>query len=321
MKVYWSDREGNSPPEDAIFSWRYFLPRLETPKMSGVSRVRELPAPTRPIRVASRRFLPEKNEWISAIEKAVGAIGRKELEKVVLARCCILECEEAPDPFAVISALKAKGQNTTLFCFAGEEMAFLGSTPEILFRRQKDQLQSEALAGTIKRGQSASEDDRLGRELLESAKDLREFTPVETFLKEALSPLCKETLSFSPLHVRKAGNVQHLCSRLSATLRGGISDADILSRIHPTPALCGAPQEAAFDWIRQIEPFSRGLYGGAVGWSTRDASEWAVAIRCCMIRGKTVHLYTGTGIVEGSDPAEEWEELDLKMKLYDGIFV
>ncbi|HLI93964.1 MAG TPA: chorismate-binding protein, partial [Puia sp.] len=65
----------------------------------------------------------------------------------------------------------------------------------------------------------------------------------------------------------------------------------------------------------------RGLYGGAIGWSTQDASEWVVGIRSCFIQGKTATLFSGTGIVQGSDPISEWDELDQKLKLYDGIFV
>jgi menaquinone-specific isochorismate synthase len=288
--------------------------------MRAVARVEQLPMPARSIRIKSRRFLPEKCEWVASVEKAVAAIGRKELEKVVLARCCVLECEKPPDPFAIVSALKPRARNATLFCFASENFSFLGATPELLFTREKNRLVSEAVAGTRMRGKSLSEDESLEEDLLGSAKDLREFSPVRSFLQEALSPLCASPISFSPLHVRKTQNVQHLCSRLTGLLKDGVSDAEILRRIHPTPALCGTPTLEAFQWIQKLEPFQRGLYGGAIGWTSKEASEWAVAIRCCLIEGTTIRLYTGTGIVEGSNPEEEWEELDLKMKLYEGIF-
>jgi menaquinone-specific isochorismate synthase len=320
-RVFWRGREGKGPPPHAIFSWRPFASGAVIPALGAVIRVDELPSPTKPIRVLKRHFLPEKKEWVTAVEKALGAIRNQELEKVVLARCCVLECSEPPDPFAITSSLQSMVQNATLYCFADDEMGFLGATPERLFVRSGHSLESEAVAGTRKRGNTPAEDAAWEEELLRSAKDLREFTPVQTFLREALSPLCIAPLSFSPLQVRKTANVQHLYTSLSGTLKQGVSDSHILDQIHPTPALCGAPLKSAFRWIGSLEPFARGLYGGAVGWSTPESAEWAVAIRCCLVRGRIIHLYSGTGIVAGSDPEAEWDELNLKLKLYEGIFV
>lgn len=321
MKVFWRSRDGKNPPKDALFSWRPFFPEAKTPLMNPLIRLEELPPPAKPVRVLKRHFFPEKKEWITAVDRAIEAIHNQQIEKIVLARRCILECEEAPDPFAITSALQSRAQNATLFCFSNEELSFLGATPERLFIRKGNQLESEAMAGTIRRGKTISEDAEWEKKLLMSEKDLREFTPVQNFLRTALSPLCCAPLSFSHLQVRKTQNVQHLYSHLSGTLKEEISDSEILERIHPTPALCGVPSQASFDWIRQLEPFQRGLYGGALGWSTKEASEWIVAIRCCLIQGRFVSLYTGTGIVKGSDPQTEWDELDLKMKLYEGIFL
>lgn len=105
-----------------------------------------------------------------------------------------------------------------------------------------------------------------------------------------------------------------------ALLKKGVTDREIIAHIHPTPALCGVPQQTAFQWIQTLEPFERGLYGGLIGWSTEKESEWTVAIRCCRLQGRFAFLYAGTGIVEGSDPEAEWEELNLKMGLYEEIF-
>ncbi len=264
-----------------------------------------------------RRFLPDRKQWIEAVERALA----RKLEKIVLARCQILELEEEPDPFALIAALKSKAQGAYLFCFSEGNTAFLGASPERLFFREGETFYSEAMAGTRPRGKTESEDAANSRELLNSAKDLRELSPVKNFLKTALTPLCQSAPSFSPIGIYKTQNVQHLYSQCKGKLRIGTSDQEILNRIHPTPALCGTPTDAAFDLIRELEPFERGLYGGALGWSTPESSEWAVGIRSCLVRGTLVYIYTGTGIVEGSDPVEEWEELNQKGKLYDGIFV
>lgn len=320
-KIYWRDPEGKSPPRGASFRCRPFFKEAPTPSFNCATRVENLPPPSKPIRLLHKNFLPAKSEWISSVVNTTDAIETQAFEKVVLARCCTLECETVPDPFAITAHLETKAKNATVFCFANEKMAFLGATPELLFSRKGNAIQSEALAGTRPRGKTAIEDLKNEHELLQNQKTRKEIVPVQKFLTQKLSPLCIEPPSFSPIYVRKTQNVQHLCSKTQGILRQNITDAKILDQIHPTPALCGAPTENAFNWIHEHEPFDRSLYGSAIGWSTPEESVWIVAIRCCLIKNTTVQLYTGVGIVQGSDPEEEWEELNAKMNLYQGIFL
>ncbi len=237
----------------------------------------------------------------------------------MLARICTLELEAAPDPFAMVAALKQKSEGAFVFCVQSEGEAFLGATPERLFRRTEQQIQSEAMAGTRPRGKTMNEDHSFGEELLSNGKLLREFLPVQNYLQKTLAPFCSAPLSFSPISIHKTQNVQHLYSSCTGELKQGTMDEEIVYRLHPTPALCGIPKEKAFSVIQELEPFERGLYGGTIGWTTEHASEWIVGIRSCRIKGKIATLFSGTGIVEGSQPEEEWEELNQKIKLYDGI--
>lgn len=316
LRVYWSDREGNGPPPHAKFQCRPFFPDAPIPFQESSERIEHLPSPIS-VKVLKRTFLPEKKQWIHAIENALS----KSMEKVVLARCQILELAESPDPFALTAALKKKAHGAYVFCYNAGDTSFFGASPERLFFRNGQTLYSEAMAGTRARGSSPIEDDHLGLELMKSAKDLRELTPVRTFLQTALDPICQGPLSFSPISLHKTQNVQHLYTCCTAELRANLSDHEILFRLHPTPALCGTPTSEAFDLIRKVEPFDRGLYGGALGWSTVEASEWIVGIRSCLLKGNRAFLYAGTGIVEGSDPEEEWAELNQKSRLYDEIFL
>ena len=310
MKVYWLDREGNPAPHNAEFRCLSFN-GLNPFRGLGV-QVDSLPEP-KAARVLKRTFLPEKREWVASVKTALA----KNLRKVVLARMEILELAEAPDPFALTAALKERASGAYLFCLAEGDTAFLGASPERLFSRSQNILHTEAVAGTVPRGKNPEEDAQLGEALLKSEKALREILPIQAFFQAALpSPL-----SFSPISLHKTQNVQHLYMRCSASLPKNLSDSEILSRLHPTPALCGTPTDKAFSLISELEPFERGLYGGALGWSTPTASEWIVGIRSCLIKGKRAYLYTGAGIVDGSDPEEEWEELNHKRRLYDGVFV
>jgi len=316
MKIYWSDRQGKAPPPNAEFFCRCFLPDAPAPFQGKAAWIDSLPRPSS-VKVLRRSYLPDREEWVKSVQRILA----RKIEKTVLARCQILDLAERPDPFSLAASLQSLAEGAYVFCVSDGEAAFLGATPERLFFREGNRLLSEAMAGTRLRGRNPQEDETLGRELLGSAKDLRELTPVQTFLKTALAPLCEEEVHFDPISLHKTQNVQHLYAPCTAKLQRGVSDQEILDRIHPTPALCGSPVQEAFDLIQELEPFERGLYGGALGWDAQDSSEWIVGIRSCFIRGKQAYLYTGTGIVEGSNPEEEWEELNHKGRLYDRIFL
>ena len=306
MRVYWEDPSGNTPPEDATFSFCPFLGK-EPISLNKVTRVTNLPSPRR-YQVQSHFFSPSKEKWIQMIEKTKN----EKIPKVVLARCCTLQCLDAPDPFAVLAKLKEKGKNSTLFCISDEKKAFLGASPEILFSRNKMEIELEAVAGT-----RLIHEDRT--EFLTSKKDLSEIEPVIEYLVESLSPFCTNPPQFTKIGLKETPNLLHLHAKGRAILKEA-SDQTVIANIHPTPALCGLPKARAMEWIKANEPFERGLYGGTLGWSLKDESNWIVAIRCCEIEGKTVKLYTGAGIVPLSDPGKEWEELNNKMALFEDIF-
>ncbi|MBM3183994.1 MAG: isochorismate synthase [Chlamydiae bacterium] len=314
MRVYWTDRGGKGAPIEARFSTVPF--DATHPKVVHAKFETTLPPP-KTIRVKKRTFLPDKDAWISIVKSAL----KTALPKVVLARSQILELEETPDPFALAASLKAQIENSYLICIQEGNRAFLSATPERLFRRYGNQIESEAMAGTRKRGNTMKEDEKLGSELLKSKKDLSEIEPVQDFLKTQLFPFCEKPPHFSPISLHRTKNVQHLYATCEGELQSGVDDRELLKALHPTPALCGTPKEKALDLIRTLEPFDRGLYGGAIGWQTADTSEWIVGIRSCLIEGNIAYLYAGCGIVQGSDPEEEWEELNHKTKLYERIFL
>jgi len=96
-------------------------------------------------------------------------------------------------------------------------------------------------------------------------------------------------------------------------LRPETTDADVLARLHPTPATAGEPVAAARQWLGENEPFDRGWYAGPVGWVGRDAAEFAVALRCGLAVQSNLILFAGAGIVPGSEPEAEAREIETKL--------
>jgi menaquinone-specific isochorismate synthase len=90
---------------------------------------------------------------------------------------------------------------------------------------------------------------------------------------------------------------------------------DIIQNLHPTSAVGGSPQKAACAQISNYESFVRGPYAGPIGWfDARGDGEFVVGIRSGLLREKSLRLYSGAGIVKGSEPDEEKRETDLKFE-------
>lgn len=296
MKVFW----GKDCPSEALFFCPGF--QREIP-----DRIYHLPPPTFP-KVLKRTFIPEKREWIEMVKKALEEIEKNEIQKVVLSRIVDLELFEKPDPFSLTAALKPYAEGATLFCFQDEKKAFLGASPERLFSREGLFLESEAMAGTRWTSQSFGE------------KEMREILPVQEHLSQVLTPLSSSPPTFSPIKIHKTSFVEHLQSTCKTEIFPHVTDEEIIAQLHPTPALSGFPQKKALSLIQKMEPMQREFYGSALGWSTKTKAEYRVAIRCCTLRDNRARLQSGVGIVAGSDPELEWEELNQKLKLYEGIF-
>ena len=165
-----------------------------------------------------------------------------------------------------------------------------------------------------------ADDEGLRDELLHSAKDRVEHTYVSKGIREALEPLCEELEIEDSVADMKLARGRHLRSKIRGKLGDGVTDAGLLEAMHPTPAVGGYPRDRAREEIRVLEPFDRGWYAGPVGWIGAEASEFAVGLRSGLVRGQTLALFSGAGIVAGSVPEEEWAEIEQKIGDFTGMF-
>lgn len=264
---------------------------------------------------------PSEGNWISLVEKALSSMGKTSFNKVVLARETALKTPSPINPYSLLRSLKEKKLNTTLFLLQlMPSSAFLGATPEKLYTRHSAHLTTEALAGTLPRGKTEEEDKQWQLLLESSLKERREVIAVEDYLIKHLKSYSSTVTSDPSYSTYKTPTVQHLYKKLSCTLSHLAKDKDLISYMHPTPAVGGLPKDKALAFLQEQEPFDRGWYAGPIGWMTYQAADFAVAIRSALITSRTTYLYAGTGIVEGSDPHKEWQELENKIAQYKDIF-
>jgi len=265
----------------------------------------------------------DEGDYPAAVRAALARIAAGEFQKIVLARRRTVRAPEALHPLKMLNRLRQRFPDCYAFSVAnGRGQSFIGATPERLVRVSRGGLETEALAGSAPRGATASEDALLGGALLRSEKDRREQRLVLDSIRGQLEPLGLK-LEFSPAPVlRKLANVQHLDTPVRATLPDGVRLLDVLARLHPTPAVGGAPRAAAVARIRELEKFPRGLYGGALGWlNARGGGEFFVGLRSAIVEGATARLFAGAGIVAGSSPEEELAETELKFRAMLGALM
>jgi menaquinone-specific isochorismate synthase len=176
-------------------------------------------------------------------------------------------------------------------------------------------LSTSVLAGSAPRGRTASEDAALAGQLLRSEKDRREHRLVLESIERRLAPLGLK-LAFEPQpQVLALANVQHLHTPVTAPWPSDARLLDVVSRLHPTPAVGGKPREAAVPCIRKLETCDRGLYAGALGWiDARGEGEFVVGIRSALVDGARARVFAGVGIVAGSDPGREQAETEWKFR-------
>lgn len=257
---------------------------------------------------------PARDVWLRMVERALADIRSGTLEKVVLARRVCFELEDAVDPITLIRRVREEAGRCYLYAGVHDiGFAFIGASPERLYSRTDRTLRSEALAGTRPRSADPASDDALGRALLNDPKDRREHRYVVDGICDALAPLSRSCRADAEPALLKLANVQHLLTRIEADLAPETDDAALLRALHPTPALGGKPPAVARKLIGELEPFDRGWYSGPIGWIGPRAAEFAVAIRCGLVAGSRFCLFSGAGIVAGSDPAAEWAEMESKL--------
>ncbi|MBO0791037.1 MAG: isochorismate synthase [Ktedonobacteraceae bacterium] len=269
-----------------------------------------------PGRLVARDIQPPE-EWQRTIAHAVEAIRGGAYEKVVLARSVEVTQPEAPFEIEeTLTRLRESYSGAYVFAFQRGGRYFVGATPERLIYARDGQLRTMALAGSYPRGATEEEDQRLGAELLSSAKNRQEHEFVVSLIRTALADLCSKVWVADAPHLLRLKNIQHLETPIFGELLPGRSVLEALEVLHPTPAVGGLPRQAALEAIRAHEQLDRGWYAGPVGWvDAQGNGEFAVALRSALVEGNKATLFAGCGIVAGSNPEGEYAESCWKLQV------
>lgn len=257
----------------------------------------------------------DRDAWMHAVEDGLSAINEGRVEKVVLSRRKKLK---AAHPFSskdlLVNLIDGPARGIVLLYRYGD-VFFCGCTPELLVRKKGRTVESMCLAGTTGVGSSEEERVRLADALLHDGKNLREHAYVVDFIREVFRRNCHDVEIDEQPGILPLKHVQHLYTPAQAQVMEGVSLNSLMKQLHPTPALSGAPVGEALMLIRRIESYNRGFFGGACGYvNAAGDGEFSVGLRTGVFDGEIGWVYAGCGIVADSIAADEYDEIDLKLK-------
>lgn len=253
--------------------------------------------------------------WEAQVGQAHAAFAQGRIRKVVLSQQRRLQ---AAHPFSskdLLVNLVDGDAVGTVFLYRYGDVFFCGCTPELLVRKHGNQVESMCLAGTTGAGSNEEERAALAQALLHDKKNRVEHEYVVEFLRQVMARNCYDVDIPAEPGIRSLRHVQHLHTPVKAKILDGTTISDLASQLHPTPALAGSPVGEALMALRTIETYNRGFFGGAVGYVDGNGDgAFSVAIRSGVFDGEMGYVYAGCGVVEASVAADEYAEVDLKLK-------
>ena len=195
----------------------------------------------------------------------------------------------------------------------------LGASPERFLRKQGRQLLSQPIKGTIRRGQTPTEDAYLRTQLLNSEKERAENLMIVDLVRNDLARSAETgSVRVDELFgIYGFEQVYQMISTVSATLRQGLSWVDALRNAFPMGSMTGAPKIRAMELIDELEVSRRGVYSGAIGYVTPDGDfDFNVVIRSLLYDAQSQYasFSVGSAITYDADPAQEWDECLLKAR-------
>lgn len=259
-------------------------------------------------------FRSTQQEFEAAVRTGKEAIANGDVFQIVLSQRLDIDCPASP--LDVYRTLRTINPSPYMYYFQltdadNRDFAVVGSSPETLVKVDDGHVMTFPIAGSRPRGASPEQDIALAEELLADPKERSEHVMLVDLSRNDLTKFCEpesvDVVEF--MAVKRFSHIMHICSTVVGELAQDVSALDVLKATFPAGTLSGAPKPRAVALIDQIEPASRGIYGGCVGYFDFDGNmDMAIAIRTAMIREGRASVQAGAGIVAESVPELEYLE-------------
>ncbi len=251
------------------------------------------------------------------VRRVLEQVAAGEVFQAVLSRR--QEIAVSVDPLRLYRFLRALNPAPYLFYLALDDVALVGSSPEVLVRVADGEVTVRPIAGTRPRGATPQEDDALAHSLRADTKEVAEHRMLVDLGRNDLGRVATygSVRVTELMAVERYSHVQHLVSEVRGTLRDGYDALDAFKACFPAGTVTGAPKVRAMELLDGLEPERRGPYAGAVGYVGWGATnlDTAIAIRCAVVCRDRVVIQAGAGLVADSDAAREFEETEAKAQV------
>ncbi len=216
------------------------------------------------------------------------------------------------EPLAIYRAIRHINPSPYLFYMAVQDVTLIGSSPEILVRKEGSKAIVRPIAGTRPRGRTDAEDSALEQELLADSKELAEHVMLVDLGRNDLGRVSEYgTVKVTDsMAIERYSHVMHIVSQVEGELRSDVDALDLLAATFPAGTLSGAPKIRAMQIIAELEGQVRGPYGGCIGHISfgGEQMDTAIIIRTAVIENGQLHVQAGAGVVADSVPENEYQE-------------
>jgi anthranilate synthase component I len=272
-----------------------------------------------PLSLGSRRTVPQhltgEETFKSYVRRVREYILNGDCMQVVPAQSMKLPFTD--HPLHLYRALRTLNPSPYLFYYDFGDFHIVGSSPEILVRRERDKVVVRPIAGTRLRGATPEQDLANERDLLNDPKEIAEHTMLIDLGRNdvgRISQIGKVAVT-DKMVVEKYSHVMHIVSNVEGSLKPDTSNMDILAATFPAGTLSGAPKVRALEIIEELETTKRNIFGGAVGvWGFNNDMDLAIAIRTAIVQNGELFVSSGAGIVADSVEESEWQETQNKAR-------
>ncbi len=277
------------------------------------SLIRSRDVPSFPFRTGGEEHSPVTDgEYMEMVKKGITHCHRGDVFQLVLSRRFYQRF--TGDEFNVYRALRSINPSPYLFYFDYGDYKLMGSSPESQLLVKDGKAVVHPIAGTFKRTGDDEADRAAAEKLVKDPKENAEHVMLVDLARNDLSRVCENVSVQFYRQVQFFSHVIHLVSEVAGKLPAGANPFSLLASTFPAGTLSGAPKYRAMELIREYEPGPRGFYGGAIGFTGFDGTcNHAILIRSFLSRQNTLVCQAGAGIVAGSDPRSELEEVSHKL--------
>jgi anthranilate synthase component 1 len=251
----------------------------------------------------------EKKEFCSMVDKAREYIKAGDIIQVVVSQRFHTKTDLLP--LDLYRALRHINPSPYLFFLKLGDLIQIGSSPEILVRKEDEQIELRPIAGTRKRGATEEEDLALEKELLADPKERAEHLMLVDLGRNDVGRVASDGAVevTDLLVVERYSHVMHIVSGVHGVIAKDKDQFDVMKACFPAGTVSGAPKIRAMEIIDELEPDGRGPYAGAVGYFGFSGNmDFCITIRTFIMQGDDLWVQAGAGVVFDSDPEKEYEE-------------